>query len=149
MFLIKPYHAGRKSTKYCSVWAEFLLFNAHLGRCVTDCETLARARRKNIPDRILPRKTGIIQKTIGTSQNSPLTSRCQGLTPQKRIAFSLFPPFNFLFSEQERKSQCQQNQRLTKIRGKHSTSVPTDDPWFALYKVLKPFLFTAFRPELT
>ena len=71
-----------------------------------------------------------------------------GALPQKRIAFSLFPPFNFLFSETERKSQCQQNQRFTKIHRKKSTSVPSADPWIILYKYFKPFLFTVFNPEL-
>jgi len=52
-----------------------------------------------------------------------------GALPQKRIAFSLFPPFNFLFSETERKSQCQQNQRFTKIHRKKSTSVPSAGRW--------------------
>ena len=49
-----------------------------------------------------------------------------GALPQKRIAFSLFPPFNFLFSETEKKLQCQKNQRLTKIRLKKSTFVLSD-----------------------
>jgi len=52
-------------------------------------------------------------------------------------------------SETERKSQCQQNQRFTKIRRKKSTSVPSDDPWIILYKYFKPFLFSVFCPELT
>ena len=83
----------------------------------------------------------------------------------KRLTVS-FPSFNFLFStlkgtsETERKSQCQQNQIITtsgspqerrraKIRRKVSSSKLSDAPWFELYKVLKPFLFTAFHPELT
>jgi hypothetical protein len=60
-----------------------------------------------------------------------------------------FAPFNFLFSETEKKLQCQQNQKLIKICPKKSTSVPSDDPWFILYKLSKPFFFTAFQVELT
>jgi hypothetical protein len=42
--------------------------------------------------------------------------------PPKRISFFLFAPFNFLFSETEKKLQCQKNQKLTKICLKKSTS---------------------------
>jgi len=103
---------------------------------------LLKARRKNIK----------IAPAIG------------GARPQKRISFSLFAPFIFLwfdsthhtFSEAEGKSQCQKNQKVTKIRQrKHalsqvegSTSVPSVDPWFVLYKLAKPFFFTAFQVEL-
>ncbi len=52
-----------------------------------------------------------------------------GSLPPKRISFSFFAPFNFLFSESERKSQCQKNQIFTKIRRKKSTSVHSADPW--------------------
>jgi len=55
-------------------------------------------------------------------KNIKIAPAIGGARPQKRIAFSLFPPFNFLFSETERKSQCQQNQQITKIRRKKSTS---------------------------
>jgi len=48
-----------------------------------------------------------------------------GAAAAKRISFSLFAPFNFLFSETERKPQCQKNQRFTKIRQKKSTSEPS------------------------
>ena len=108
-----------------------------------------------------------------------------GRLPQKRISFSLFAPFNLLvpsvlicerseqisrglFSETEKKLQCQKNQKLTtkgspeRSRGakicqkKHalseaegSTSGPSADPWFVLYKLSKPFFFTAFQVELT
>jgi len=48
-----------------------------------------------------------------------------GAAAAKRISFSLFTPFNFLFSETERKSQCQKNQKLTRIRPKKSTSEPS------------------------
>jgi len=87
---------------------------------------LLKARRKNIK----------IAPAIG------------GALPPKRISFSLFAPFNFLFSETERKSQCQKNQKLTKICQKKSTSAPSADPWFVLYKLSKPFFFTAFQDEL-
>jgi len=83
------------------------------------------------------------------TKNIKIAPAIGGARPHKRISFSLFPPFNFLFSETERKSQCQQNQRLTKIRRKVSTLRHSVDPWIALYKVLKPFLFTVFLPELT
>jgi site-specific DNA recombinase len=58
-------------------------------------------------------------------KNIKIAPAIGGARPQKRIAFSLFPPFNFLFSETERKSQCQKNQIVTKIRRKKSTSVPS------------------------
>jgi len=48
-----------------------------------------------------------------------------GSLPPKRISFSLFAPFNFLFSEVKEKSECQKNQRLTKISAKKSTSEPS------------------------
>jgi len=88
---------------------------------------LPKARRKNIK----------IAPAIGDA------------LPPKRISFSLFAPFNFLFSETEGKTQCQKNQKLTKICPKKSTSAPSDDPWFVLYKLSKPFFFTAFQVELT
>ncbi|MDD5644891.1 MAG: recombinase family protein [bacterium] len=58
-------------------------------------------------------------------KNIKIAPAIGGASPQKRIAFSLFPPFNFLFSETERKSQCQKKQIVTKIRRKKSTSVPS------------------------
>jgi len=62
---------------------------------------------------------------------------------QKKIfSFSFFAPFNFLFSETERKSQCQKNQKLTKIRPKKSTSEPSDGLLFRLYNVLFSFFQT-------
>jgi len=48
-----------------------------------------------------------------------------GSLPPKRISFFLFAPFNFLFSETEKKLQCQKNQRITKICQKKSTSAPS------------------------
>jgi len=59
-------------------------------------------------------------------KNIKIAPAIGGARPQKRINFSLFPPFNFLFSETERKSQCQKNQIVTKIRRKKSTSVLSD-----------------------
>jgi site-specific DNA recombinase len=58
-------------------------------------------------------------------KNIKIAPAIGGARPQKRINFSLFAPFNFLFSESERKSQCQKNQIFTKIRRKKSTSVPS------------------------
>jgi hypothetical protein len=81
-------------------------------------------------------------------KNIKIAPAIGGARPQKRIAFSLFAPFNFLFSESERKSQCQKNQIVTKFRRKKSTSVPSDDPWVIFYKSLKPFLFSVFQFEL-
>jgi len=81
-------------------------------------------------------------------KNIKIASCLGGRLPQKRISFSLFAPFNFLFSETERKSQCQKNQKLIKICPKKSTYAPSDDPWFVLYKLSKPFFFTAFQVEL-
>ena len=91
-------------------------------------------------------------------KTSPLTSEISR-------AFSLFAPFNLLvpsvlicerseqisrglFSETEKKLQCQKNQKVTKICQKKSTYAPSADPWFVLYKLAKPFFFTAFQVEL-
>jgi len=82
-------------------------------------------------------------------KNIKIAPAIGGSLPPKRISFSLFAPFNFLSSETEKKPQCQKNQRITKICQKKSTSVPSDDPWFVLYKLAKPFFFTAFQLELT
>jgi hypothetical protein len=68
---------------------------------------LPKARRKNIK----------IAPAIG------------GALPPKRISFFLFAPFNFLFSETEKKLQCQKNQKLTKICRKKSTSGLSADRW--------------------
>ena len=57
-------------------------------------------------------------------KNIKIASCLGGRLPQKRISFSLFAPFNFLFSETEKKLQCQKNQKLIKICQKKSTSVP-------------------------
>lgn len=46
--------------------------------------------------------------------------------PPKRISFFLFAPFNFLFSETEKKLQCQKNQKLIKICLKKSASGLSD-----------------------
>jgi len=76
-------------------------------------------------------------------KNIKIASCLGGRLPQKRISFSLFAPFNLLvpsvlicerseqisrglFSETERKSQCQKNQKLIKICPKKSTSEGTD-----------------------
>ena len=58
-------------------------------------------------------------------KNIKIAPAIGGSLPPKRISFSLFPPFNFLFSETEKKLQCQKNQKLTKICQKKSTSVPS------------------------
>ena len=81
-------------------------------------------------------------------KNIKIAPAIGGARPQKRIAFSLFPPFNFLFSESERKSQCQKNQLVPKIFRKKSSLKLSDDPWVVFYKSLKPFLFSVFRSEL-
>jgi len=85
---------------------------------------------------------------LASRKNIKIAPAIGGTLPPKRISFSFFAPFNFLFSETERKSQCQKNQKLTKICLKKSTSGPSDDPWFVLYKLSKPFFFTAFQVEL-
>jgi len=54
----------------------------------------------------------------------------------KRISFSLFSPFNFLFSETERKTQCQKNQKLTKICQKKSTSAHSAELSLRFYDTL-------------
>ena len=69
-------------------------------------------------------------------------------SPWKRVTFSLFDPFNFLFLESKEKQICQKNQRIIRASAKKSTSVPTDDPWLEMYKLLKPFFYTIFKSEL-
>jgi len=81
-------------------------------------------------------------------KNIKIAPAIGGALPPKRISFFLFAPFNFLFSETEKKLQCQKNQKVIKICQKKSTSVPSADPWFVLYKLSKPFFFTAFQVEL-
>ena len=58
-------------------------------------------------------------------KNIKIAPAIGGSLPPKRISFSLFAPFNFLFSETEKKLQCQKNQRVTKICQKKSTSGPS------------------------
>ena len=55
-------------------------------------------------------------------KNIKIAPAIGGALPPKRISFFLFAPFNFLFSETEKKLQCQKNQKLTKICQKKSTS---------------------------
>jgi len=81
-------------------------------------------------------------------KNIKIAPAIGGALPQKRISFFLFAPFNFLFSETQNKLQCQKNQKLIKTCPKKSASVPTADPWFVLYKLVKPFFFSAFQAEL-
>jgi len=81
-------------------------------------------------------------------KNIKIAPAIGGASPQKRISFFLFAPFNFLFSEVREKSECQKIQRLTKISGKKSTSELSDDPWFILYKLSKPLFRTAFKFDL-
>jgi len=98
-------------------------------------------------------------------ENIKIAPAIGGSLPPKRISFSLFAPFNLLvpsvlicehseqisrglFSETEKKLQCQKNQKVIKICQKKSTSAPSADPWFVLYKLAKPFFFTAFQVEL-
>jgi len=81
-------------------------------------------------------------------KNIKIAPAIGGSLPPKRISFSLFAPFNFLFSETEKKLQFQKNQKVIKICQKKSTSVPSADPWFVLYKLSKSFFFTAFQVEL-
>ncbi|MFA4854741.1 MAG: zinc ribbon domain-containing protein [Candidatus Omnitrophota bacterium] len=68
-------------------------------------------------------------------KNIKIAPAIGGALPPKRISFSLFAPFNFLFSETERKSQCQKNQKLIKICQKKSTSVPSVGRW-CKYRVM-------------
>ena len=58
-------------------------------------------------------------------KNIKIAPAVGGALPPKRISFFLFAPFNFLFSETEKKLQCQKNQKLTKICPKKSTSAPS------------------------
>jgi len=94
------------------------------------------------------RRISTLNFFIREHKNIKIAPAIGGSLPPKRISFSLFPPFNFLFSETERKTQCQKNQRVIKICQKKSTSVPSDGPWFVLYKLSKSFFFTVFQVEL-
>ncbi|MFH0732551.1 MAG: zinc ribbon domain-containing protein [Candidatus Omnitrophota bacterium] len=58
-------------------------------------------------------------------KNIKIAPAIGGSLPPKRISFSLFAPFNFLFSETEKKLQCQKNQRVTKTCQKKSTYAPS------------------------
>jgi hypothetical protein len=93
------------------------------------------------------RTDAAVQAAAGR-KNIKIAPAVGGALPPKRISFSLFAPFNFLFSETEKKLQCQKNQKLTKICQKKSTSALSADPWFVLYKSAKPFFFIAFQVEL-
>jgi site-specific DNA recombinase len=81
-------------------------------------------------------------------KNIKIAPAIGGALPPKRISFFLFAPFNFLFSETEKKLQCQKNQKVIKRCLKKSTSGLSADPWFVFYKLAKPLFFTAFQDEL-
>jgi len=81
-------------------------------------------------------------------KNIKIAPAVGGASLGKRISVSLFGPFNFLFSEAKKNQKCQKNQRIFMIQRKKSTSVPSADPWFLLYKFSKPFLSTVFQIEL-
>jgi site-specific DNA recombinase len=55
-------------------------------------------------------------------KNIKIAPAIGGARPEKRISFSLFAPFNLLLSETKEKQKCQQNQRISKIRARESTS---------------------------
>lgn len=82
-------------------------------------------------------------------ENIKIAPAVGGACLGKRISVSLFGPFNFLFSEVQKKEKCQKNQKIFKIRQKKSTSAPSADPWSLLYKFSKPFLSTVFQTELS
>jgi len=92
---------------------------------------------------------GLRAAQASRTENIKIAPAVGGASLEKRISVSLFGPFNFLFSEVEKNQKCQKNQRIFKIRRKKSTSVPSADPWFLLYKFSKPFLSTVFQTELT
>jgi len=58
-------------------------------------------------------------------KNIKIAPAVGGALPPKRISFFLFAPFNFLFSETEKKLQFQKNQKVIKICQKKSTSAPS------------------------
>jgi len=93
-------------------------------------------------------RTDAAVRAAAGRKNIKIAPPIGGAAAAKRISFSLFAPFNFLFSELKEKSQCQKNQKLTKFRPKKSTSEPSVDPWVVFYKSLKPFLFSVFQSEL-
>jgi len=85
---------------------------------------------------------------LASRKNIKIAPAIGGALPPKRISFSFFAPFNFLFSETERKSQCQKNQKLTKICLKKSTSGPSDDRWFRYHRTILPFLQEVYQDKL-
>jgi hypothetical protein len=91
---------------------------------------------------------GLQAAQASRTENIKIAPAVGGALLGKRISFSLFGPFNFLFSEAKKNQKCQKNQRIFKIRRKKSTSVPLADPWFLLYKFSKPFFSTVFQTEL-
>jgi hypothetical protein len=62
-------------------------------------------------------------------KNIKIAPAVGGARPEKRISFFLFAPFNFLFSETEKKLQYQKNQKVIKICLKKSTSALSDARW--------------------
>ncbi|HUW22630.1 MAG TPA: hypothetical protein VMW39_01165 [bacterium] len=86
------------------------------------------------------RRISTLNFFIRERKNIKIAPAIGGALAQKRISFFLFAPFNFLFSETEKKLQCQKNQKLTKICQKKSTSVPSVEPWFVLYKLSHSFI---------
>ncbi len=59
-------------------------------------------------------------------KNIKIAPAIGGSLPPKRISFSFFAPFNFLFSETEKKLQGQKNQKVIKKCQKKSTSGLSD-----------------------
>jgi site-specific DNA recombinase len=67
---------------------------------------------------------------------------------KKIFSFEFFAPFNFLFFEEKQKCQTKNLKRVTNFLPPKSLSGLSADPWFVLYKLSKPFFFTAFQVEL-
>jgi hypothetical protein len=93
-------------------------------------------------------RTDAAAQAVDGRKNIKIAPAIGGARPEKRISFSLFAPFNLLLSETKEKQKCQQNQRISKIRARESTSKHSADPWLTLYRLAKPFLFTVFQSEL-
>ncbi|MFH1507633.1 MAG: hypothetical protein ABIG46_04275 [Candidatus Omnitrophota bacterium] len=53
-----------------------------------------------------------------------------------------------LWQKKSEATTIQANPKASPVRESVYCCAPSDDPWFVLYKLSKPFFFTAFQVEL-
>ena len=80
-------------------------------------------------------------------QNIKIAPPVGAARPKKRLSFTLFEPFQQLFSETNTEQKCQTIQNKLQIQKCGSSSSLSGDPWLILYRLLKPFLLTIFFNE--